>query len=77
MSAGGRGVTLFRDSGFKGASETFSTDVPDLSRTRVGARQASSIEVPAGYPRSREELRRPEILSLKEELIGMLKKEKA
>ena len=36
-----------------------------------------SIEVPAGYPRSREELRRPEILSLKEELIGMLKKEKA
>ncbi len=47
-SAGGRGVTLFRDSGFKGASETFSTDVPDLSRTRVGARQASSIEVPEG-----------------------------
>lgn len=36
-----------------------------------------SIEVPAGYPRSREELRRPEILSLKEELIGMLKKETA
>ena len=36
-----------------------------------------SIEVPAGYPRSREELRRPEILSLKEELIGMLKKEKS
>ena len=36
-----------------------------------------SIQVPAGYPRSREELRRPEILSLKEELIGMLKKEKA
>ena len=47
-SAGGRGVTLFRDSGFKGDSETFSTDVPDLSRTRVGARQASSIEVPEG-----------------------------
>ena len=36
-----------------------------------------SIQVPAGYPRSREDLRRPEILSLKEELIGMLKKEKA
>jgi hypothetical protein len=47
-SVGGRGVTLYRDSGFKGDSETFSTDVPDLSRTRVGARQASSIEVPEG-----------------------------
>lgn len=34
-----------------------------------------SIEVPAGYPRSREELRRPEILTLKEDLIGMLRKE--
>ena len=47
-SAGGRGVTLFRDAGFRGASETFVTDVSDLSRTRVGARQASSIEVPDG-----------------------------
>jgi len=47
-SAGARGVTLFRDSGFKGASETFSSNVPDLSRTRVGARQASSIDVPEG-----------------------------
>ena len=47
-AAGGRGVTLFRDSGFRGDSETFDTDVPDLSRTRVGARQASSIEVPEG-----------------------------
>ena len=46
--AGVRGVTLFRDAGFRGDSETFSTDVPDLSRTRVGARQASSIEVPEG-----------------------------
>lgn len=36
-----------------------------------------SIEVPAGYPRSREELRRPEILTLKEDLIGMLRKETA
>lgn len=34
-----------------------------------------SIDVPAGYPRSRDELRKPEILSLKEELIGMLRKE--
>ena len=31
-----------------------------------------SIDVPAEYPRSRDELRKPEILSLKEELIGML-----
>ena len=29
-----------------------------------------SIDVPAEYPRSRDELRKPEILSLKEELIG-------
>ena len=34
-----------------------------------------SIDVPAEYPRSRHELRKPEILSLKEELIGMLRKE--
>ena len=34
-----------------------------------------SIDVPAEYPRSRAELRKPEILSLKEELIGMLRKE--
>ena len=33
------------------------------------------IDVPAEYPRSRDELRKPEILSLKEELIGMLRKE--
>ena len=36
-----------------------------------------SIPVPAGYPRSREELRKPEIMTLKEDLIGMLKKETA
>ena len=34
-----------------------------------------SIDVPAGYPRSRDELRKPEILALKEDLIGMLRKE--
>ena len=34
-----------------------------------------SIDVPAAYPRSRDELRKPEILALKEELIGMLRKE--
>lgn len=36
-----------------------------------------SIDVPAGYPRSRDELRKPEILTLKEDLIGMLRKETA
>ena len=34
-----------------------------------------SIEVPAGYPRTREELARPEILSLKEDLIQMLRRD--
>ncbi len=43
-----RGVTLFRDARLEGPSETFDEDVPDLARTRFGARRASSIEVPAG-----------------------------
>ena len=34
-----------------------------------------SIDVPAEYPRYRDELRKPEILALKEELIGVLRKE--
>lgn len=34
-----------------------------------------SIEVPAEYPRTREELMRPEIVQLKEDLIGMLRRE--
>lgn len=48
--AGGRarGVTLFRDSYLAGPSQTFDEDVPDLERTRFGARRASSLEVPAG-----------------------------
>lgn len=33
-----------------------------------------SLEVPAGYPRTREELKRPEIVELKEQLIGMLRR---
>ncbi|MCI7795647.1 MAG: ABC transporter ATP-binding protein [Lachnospiraceae bacterium] len=36
-----------------------------------------SIEVPAGYPRTREELKRPEIVELKEQLIGMLRRKTA
>ena len=42
------GVTLFRDGHLRGTSELFTRDVPDLSRTRIGARSASSIRVPAG-----------------------------
>jgi len=42
------GVTLFRDGHLRGTSETFRSDVPDLSRTRVGSRAASSIQVPSG-----------------------------
>ena len=36
-----------------------------------------SIEVPAEYPRNMEMLRNPEILQLKEELIGLLRRETA
>lgn len=36
-----------------------------------------SIEVPAAYPRTRDELSRPEILTLKEELIKMLRRNQA
>ena len=42
------GVTLYRDSKMRGTSETFNRDVSDLGRTRIGARQASSIAVPSG-----------------------------
>jgi len=43
-----RGVTLYRDSNLLGPSQIFEEDVPDLERTRFGARRASSIEVPDG-----------------------------
>lgn len=42
------GVTLFRDRSLKGPSESFRSDVPDLARTGLGARTASSILVPEG-----------------------------
>jgi hypothetical protein len=51
LGAGGgrdRGVTLYRDVDLEGSSQTFGEDVPDLERTRFGARRASSIEVPSG-----------------------------
>ncbi|MCL4810263.1 MAG: hypothetical protein KJ062_21085 [Thermoanaerobaculia bacterium] len=44
----GVAVTLFRDVGRKGPSQAFLSDVPDLRSTSLGARQASSIEVPEG-----------------------------
>jgi hypothetical protein len=43
-----RGVTLFRDADLEGPSQTFDEDVPDLERSQLGARRASSIEVPSG-----------------------------
>jgi hypothetical protein len=43
-----RGITLYVDSNLSGSSQTFEEDVPDLERTRFGARRASSIEVPDG-----------------------------
>lgn len=42
------GVTLYRDSNFRGASETFSRDIRRLHDTRVGNDSASSIEVDPG-----------------------------
>lgn len=44
----GGAVTLYRDNGFRGASESISHDVPDLARTRIGTDQLSSIRVPDG-----------------------------
>lgn len=41
-------VTLFRDKDMRGTSESFGSDIPDLSRSRIGARSASSIRVSNG-----------------------------
>lgn len=43
-----QGVTLFRDRGLSGPSQTFHDDVPDLRYTQLGSRRASSILVPPG-----------------------------
>lgn len=48
VSEGRLGVTLYRDRRLSGPYETFYEDVPDLSRTGIGARTASSIGVPRG-----------------------------
>ncbi len=46
--AASQGVTLYRDRGLKGPSQTFYDDVPDLRYTQLGSRRASSIFVPPG-----------------------------
>ena len=38
-------------------------------------RALKEIPVPLGYPRSRKELARPDIIELREALIGMLRKQ--
>lgn len=42
------GVTLYRDLGFRGDSETFSRDVPDLRESRIGDDQATSARAARG-----------------------------
>lgn len=43
----------------------------------IPIRSLREIPVPLGYPRSRKDLARPEIIELREELIGMLRKQVA
>lgn len=45
---GGRGVTLFVDENYRGASETFSSNVSRLSGSRLGDDSASSLRVSPG-----------------------------
>ena len=42
------GVTLFADGDFRGRSETFYSDVPDLRRSGIGHDNASSVRVDPG-----------------------------
>ncbi len=44
----GGGVTLYKDTEFRGTSETFHDDVSYLGNTRIGNDQASSIRVSGG-----------------------------
>ena len=46
--SGQRGVTLFQDGDFGGASEVIIGDISDLRRSRIGADQASSLRIDAG-----------------------------
>jgi hypothetical protein len=41
-------VTLYHDINFRGTSETFTGDNPDLRSTRIGNDQASSVRVSPG-----------------------------
>lgn len=43
-----RGAMLYRDRDGRGPSQFFNRDVPDLERTRFGARMASSVDVSPG-----------------------------
>ena len=43
-----RGVTLYSDADFRGASETFVGDVADLRWSRIGSDRASSVRVDRG-----------------------------
>ncbi|HEY3349866.1 MAG TPA: beta/gamma crystallin-related protein [Thermoanaerobaculia bacterium] len=45
---GGRGAILYRDREGRGPSQFFNRDVPDLDRTRLGSRTASSVDVSPG-----------------------------
>lgn len=42
------GVTLFRDSNFRGTSQTFSTDADDLRSSRIGDDQTTSVKISRG-----------------------------
>ena len=51
-------------------------DFPDAERKPLTAiRRLVEIAVPAEYPRTRAALARPEMVSLKEELIELLRKQ--
>ena len=47
-SGNSRGVTLYRDADYRGTSETFDRDIPDLRRTRIGNDELSSMRIPRG-----------------------------
>jgi len=42
------GVTLYRDYDYRGSSEVISTDIRDMSSTRIGNDSVSSLRVPRG-----------------------------
>lgn len=42
------GVTLYRDLNFAGVSETYTSDVPDMRRTRFGDDHATSVSIGRG-----------------------------